>query len=71
MDLVCIENRDLCIANTKTEYIDIYYMLQRHILYVGKTNIIRCEDKIYTLQRQNLYVAETKYICYREKICMS
>ena len=34
-------------------------MLQRHILYVGKTKFIRCKDKIYMLQRQNLYVAKT------------
>ena len=35
-------------------------MLQRHILYVGKTNIIICcEDKVYMLQRQNLHVIKT------------
>ena len=56
----------------------------RHILYVAKTYIIYCKDKIYMLQRQNLYVTERnmyvikmkfmyykdKFICYTNKICM-
>ena len=70
LDTVCIESRDLCIANTKTQYIDIYYMLQRHILYVAKTYIICCTDTIYMLQRQNVYVAKTTSICYKDKIYM-
>ena len=54
----------------KKEYIDIYYMLQRNILYVAKTKCICCKDKMYMLQRQNLYAAKTKCICYKDKfIC--
>ena len=52
-------------------------MLQGHILYVGKTNTMCCEDKMYMLQRQNLYVAktnlyviQTKFVCYKDKIYM-
>ena len=74
LDIVCIENRDLCVANTKTEYIDIYYMLQRQNLYVIKTNLyviktkfICYKDKVYMLYRQNLYVAKTKSICCKDK----
>ena len=45
-------------------------IVHRHILYVAKTYIIGCEDKMYMLQRQNLYVAKTKFICYKDKrIC--
>ena len=52
-------------------------IVHRHILYVAKTYIICCKDKIYMLQRQNLYVIKTnlyviktKFICYKDKsIC--
>ena len=52
-------------------------IVHRHILYVAKTYIICCKDKIYMLQRQNLYVIktnlyviETKFICYKDKSYM-
>ena len=50
-------------------------IVHRHILYIAKTYIICCKDKIYMLQRQNsyviktnLYVIKTKFTCYREKL---
>ena len=42
-------------------------IVHRHILYVAKTYIICCKDKIYMLQRQKVYVAKTKFICYKDK----
>ena len=43
--------------------------VHRHILYVAKTYIICCKDKLYMLQRQNLYVAKTKfYILQRQNV---
>ena len=49
-------------------------IVHRPILYVAKTNIICCKDKMYMLQRQilyvinaKLYVIETKCICNGDK----
>ena len=52
-------------------------IVQRHILYVAKTYIICCKDKMYMSQGQNLYaiktnlyVIKTNFICYKDKMYM-
>ena len=64
--------------------LQIQNIVHRHVLYVAKTYVICCKDKIYMLQRQSLYVIKTnlyvternmyvikiKFMCYKDEfIC--
>ena len=63
LDLGCIADRKLCIANTNMLHKDSDYMLQRYKLYVGDTIFICCKYKIYMSQRQ-IYMSQTEiFVC--------
>ena len=69
---LCVSDTNMCCRDTNYYY---YNISQRQRLYVAKTKIICCKDKIiyhkdtnYMLQIQKLCVANTKYVAKPQTI---